>query len=96
MEAMFRRTIPEEARYGSTFVFRQVRGPSLPQAPFNKCKTPDRTTLYQIIWVENYRQKQPTNCPFNLTGLQQRVQGNHRGPARAQQPLIHPPYSGGL
>ncbi len=52
MEAMFRRTIPEEARYGSTFVFRQVRGPSLPQAPFNKCKTPDRTRLYQIIWVE--------------------------------------------
>lgn len=25
MEAMFRRTIPEDARYGSTFVFRQAR-----------------------------------------------------------------------
>lgn len=28
MEAMFRRTIPEDARYGSTFVFRQARLPS--------------------------------------------------------------------
>ena len=36
MEALFRRTIPDKARYGSTFVFRQARVPRVPtglQAP---------------------------------------------------------------
>lgn len=46
MEAMFRRTIPEEARYGSTFVFRQARSPSLPQATCNRCKIISHTDGY--------------------------------------------------
>lgn len=40
MEAMFRRTIPEDARCGSTFVFRQARPSPLPSPRARRLPAP--------------------------------------------------------